>query len=622
MSAITGIFYRDGRSVDHKMIKKMNDKIAHRGPDGSHIWYEGQIGFGHQMLHTTPESLNEKLPFQDEDSGLVITADARIDNRKKLSELLEIKNSIRVPDSIFILKAYEKWGEYCTEKLLGDFAFAVWDSDKEKLFCARDHMGVKPFYYFLSDDSFFFASEIKALFCNSEVIKRINDLRVGFHLIPIYKHENLTFYEEIYRLPAAHSLKFQKQKINLRKYWELKHDAQIILGSDEEYIDAFRKIFAEAVECRLRSAFPVGFELSGGLDSSSVVCMAREILNDNNQLNTFSIIFEELSKMSETTYINHVAEMGGINTHFTKADNINPLKDIENIISIVDEPYITPNITLLWDLYIKIKKNRIRIVLGGEYGDITLSKGEKYFIELFSTFNWIKLIREIKGMSKRFNVRFYRLLLNQIIFPKIPKSLLKFIRQFKGYRQKPDLILLKNDFIQQINARKYLKNHFINEPDNFREFHYFLLTLSSHQSFFEVFDRFYAAFEIEHRYPFVDKNLIEFCYAIPDEQKFKLGWDRIIMRRAMQDILPKEVQWRHSKAEFSSFFESNLLRFEKDRLDKLIFNNEDDFLLDHYVDLKKVQNIYKNYQNGSSGNDPRDIWNVITLAKWLKYTKL
>ena len=164
MSAITGIFYRNGRNVNYDQIKKMNDSISHRGKDGSGVWIEGSVALGHQMLHTTQESLLEKLPFKDETSGMVITADARIDNRTELALVLKLENNEKVPDSTFILKAYQKWGEMCPDKLLGDFAFAIWDPYKKQLFCARDHMGVKPFYYYLSDDALFFATEIKAFF--------------------------------------------------------------------------------------------------------------------------------------------------------------------------------------------------------------------------------------------------------------------------------------------------------------------------------------------------------------------------------------------------------------------------------------------------------------------------
>ena len=311
MSAITGIFYRDGREVSHNQIKKMNDSLSHRGKDGSEVLVDGSLAFGHQMLHTTQESLHEKLPFKDESSGMVITADARIDNRAELAPLLKLEDNENVPDSAFILEAYKMWGDQCPEKLLGDFAFAVWDPKKEQLFCARDHMGVKPFYYYLSDETFFFATEIKALFCLPEVSHEINELKVAFHLALI-DDATSTFYEDVLRLGAAHSLTVSTTETKLRMYWKLDPELKIKMDSEDDYIKAFREIFTEAVRSRLRSAFPVGSELSGGLDSSSVTCVAKKILmsskNSSDKLKTFSFIFKDFPDADERYYINKVIE--------------------------------------------------------------------------------------------------------------------------------------------------------------------------------------------------------------------------------------------------------------------------------------------------------------------------
>jgi asparagine synthase (glutamine-hydrolysing) len=148
MSAITGIFNRNGLEVKPELMKKMNNRLSHRGLDGSGIYCNGPVAMGHQMLKTTPESLHEKLPFHDEKTGLTITADARIDNRQELSEKLGISDRVDVPDSYFILKSYQTWGDKCPEELIGEFAFVIWDEINESLFCARDHIGVKPFYYY------------------------------------------------------------------------------------------------------------------------------------------------------------------------------------------------------------------------------------------------------------------------------------------------------------------------------------------------------------------------------------------------------------------------------------------------------------------------------------------
>jgi len=314
MSAITGIFYRDGRDVGPDQIKKMNKTLLYRGKDGSAVWVDGSVAFGHQMLHTTNESIHEKLPFKDESSGLLITSDARIDNREELAPKLKLQNSKDVPDSFFILKAYQKWGEKCPEKLLGDFAFAIWDTENEKLFCARDHMGVKPFYYYLSDNAFFFATEIKALLTNLEVKYSLNEIKVAYFLSDINHDREITFYENILRLPAANALEVNFDTFKLEKYWELDPNKRIVLKSESEYSNSFLEIFNNAVKCRLRSAFPLGSLLSGGLDSSSIVCAAREILlkNGGYPLKTFSLIFEDTAEAVDRCYIDFGLRKGGL----------------------------------------------------------------------------------------------------------------------------------------------------------------------------------------------------------------------------------------------------------------------------------------------------------------------
>ena len=181
----------------------MNDKLSHRGPDGSKIWCEGSSSSWSSNAPHHPESLHETLPFEED--GLIITADARIDNRKELSEKLDIEDKESVSDSYFILKAYRKWGEKCPEKLLGDFAFAIWDKNNEKLFCARDHMGIKPFYYYMSNNAFFFATEMKALLTIPEIPYKLNELKLAFYLTKSNSDKNLTFYKNILFLNPAHS---------------------------------------------------------------------------------------------------------------------------------------------------------------------------------------------------------------------------------------------------------------------------------------------------------------------------------------------------------------------------------------------------------------------------------
>lgn len=618
MSAITGIFYRNGRNVNLKQIQKMNKIISHRGPDGSSNWIDGYVAFGHQMLHTTPESLHEKLPFQDKKLGLVITADARIDNRNELSEKLDIEDKEEVSDSYFILKSYEKWGEKCPEHLLGDFAFAIWDENEKKLFCARDHMGVKPFYYYLDDDLFVFGTEIKALLSVPEISVNLNETKVGYHLIPLITDRELTFYEKIFRLPAAQILIINNNIHKKEYYWKLDPDYEIKLDSDEEYYTKFRDLFEIAVKCRLRSNKKIGFELSGGIDSSSVVAMAKKIWNNNVDINTFSLIFEEIKETDESYYIKKVVETGGIKPHYLVADSISPFNEIEDIFFYQDEPYDTPNLAMIWQLYKKMHNNDIKIVLGGHDGDSLLYKGENYLMELFITFRWLKLIQEIQYISNGLNIESFKLFVAKVVFPLIPQ-LHDLWLKFKGTKKEKDFANINKNFVKRLHLNekyKELEYKPYRKAKSSKKIHYYYLTLATHQSIFEMMDKFAGALSMEARHPMMDKRLVEFCYGVPTYIKYDNGWGRLLVRRGLSDLLPKEVQWRRGKRNFFHVFERNLVMFEKDNLNKLLFRDEN---IKNYADINNLEMIYDRFIKKNEGADSIDIWKTAILSLWLNY---
>lgn len=616
MSAITGIFRRDGRNVDPMDIKKMNDKLAHRGPDGSNIWCEGSIALGHQMLQTTPESLHEMLPFRDDASGLIITADARLDNRKELSKELNLEDEEDVSDSFFILNAYKMWGENCPAKLLGDFAFVIWDKNREALFCARDHMGVKPFYYYLDKEMFVFSTEIKALNCVDKIPYKLNELKIAHHLIPIITDRIHTFYKDIYRLPAAETLYITSIDHHKRKYWQLNPDLKIKFDFDQEYYQKFHDLFKEAVRCRLRTNYKVGFELSGGIDSSSVVGMAKHILSDKNtDIQTFSLIFNEIQEIDESYYIQKIVETGKFKPHNLVADDISPFKEIEKILFYLDEPHDTPNIALIWQLYKEMHKNNVKVVIGGHDGDSLLYKGEKYLMELFVSLRWKKLIQEMNCVSNGNKADNIKIFISKVIFNLMP-SLLRLWLKFKGIRREKDFVNINKDFERHLNLKNYFKKMELTPfrmANTAKKVHFYWLTLATHQSIFELMDKLAGAFSMEPRHPMMDKRLVEFCYAVPTHIKYNQGWGRLLARLGLANYLPNEVQWRRGKRNFFHFFERNLLLFEKARLDDLIYKNRP---IRSYIDINELNKIYQRYIDGNKGADSIDIWKTAILAIW------
>jgi asparagine synthase (glutamine-hydrolysing) len=499
---------------------------------------------------------------------------------------------------------------------------------------------VKPFYYYLSNNTFVFASEIKALFAIPEITHKINELKVGFHLLNVDDNKS-TFYLNIHRLPAAHSISIDPSKYNLSRYWELDRESEIIMNSEEDYINEFLRIFTEAVRCRLRSAFPIGFELSGGLDSSSVTCLGKEIINPKeDNLETFSFLYKDFPDSDESFYIDKVISSGGFNPHSLFADDISPMDNIKDILESEDEPFNIRTLSVIWNFDKLIHDSGVRVVLTGEDGDSVISKGQNYFYDLTVTFKWVKLFKELKytsdniknnnNFSKKsqsilvknsLNRTLFDLFIQKVIIPVIPEFLKKILRLIynkkNNVRMLGDTSILNQTFLKQSGLKKYLDELSSNPAKNSKDFHFDILNKRPHQLSLEQTDPISASFSIEKRHPFYDKRLIEFCYAIPTEMKFKFGWDRYILRKAMENILPEEVCWRFIKQDFNPPLQRNLLLCEKNLLEIVV--NDEYNLIGKYVDLDMLRSRYYSYKSQGGGNGISDsiIGVVDSIEVWL-----
>jgi asparagine synthase (glutamine-hydrolysing) len=593
MSAIVGIHYLNQQPVDRSVVEQMVMTLAHRGSDGVGLWVEGAIGLGHRLLWTTAEALHEQFPLENADGTIVLTADARIDNRDQLIAALDLTAPV-ITDSQLILAAYERWGDRCTEHLLGDFAIAIWDQPKQQLFCARDHFGVKPFYYYQSEQVFVFATEIKALFCSSEVPQRINDSKLLEHLDAAEGRLDDTFYQDIFRLPPAHQMIVNSTGISLRNYWSLDRTRELNLSAEAAAVQ-FLEIFTEAVRCRLRSAFPVGAMLSGGLDSSSITCVARNILAEARiPLHTFSSRFDAVPQSDERQYQEAVLQQGGLQPHYLDADRRGPLSEIDRVMWHQEEPLLPGNLYMLWGLYDEAQKQNVRVILDGFDGDTTVSHGTEYLRELAQRGEWLKLWNETKAFGNRFNLPWKKVFLNW----------------FWRYGIKFKMARLK--------WRKAPKTHEWNPPKTERENHYRLLTRSVMPHILELKNQSAGAFSLEIRVPFFDKRLVEFCLALPPEHKLHQGWGRIVLRRAMQGILPEIIQWRVDKTNLHHSFEYGLRQFELKQFETVLDHSA---LLQPYLDLATLRPMHDRFvaQTATEAEVNR-LWRAVTLALWLRRT--
>lgn len=635
MSGILGIYNLDDRSVNRQDLVRMTDVLTHRGTDGSGIWQEGAIGLGHRLLWTTPESLLEQLPMQR--NGLVITADARIDNRDELIELLGLHNfpAEKITDSDLILSAYRQWDKDCPNHLLGDFAFAIWDEVKQSLFCARDHFGIKPFYYYASSQVWVFASEIKALFELEVVPQQLNEERVADYFLTQFDDKEITFYQEILRLPPAHCLTVSSTGVQVSAYWTLDPEQTLRFDTPEQYAQEFQKIFAEAVRCRLRSALPVGAMLSGGLDSSSIACMAGKLI-ERDRLATFSAIFDDVPECDERVYINSVLGQGKFDPHYVYGDRVSPLVDIKQVLWHQDQPLFAYNLSLNWSLYRVAQSHNTRVILDGFDGDSTVSHGTSYLLELAQSGRWLKLYQEIWGLNQNFDhqfqqtfqILFWRYGIQPIIAKILPLRFLKRadraiarrISSSKSPNSSSWDHAIHPDFVQRLNLEARRKNKPIPIPQDLppaKAAHYYSLVRGVMPYTLEVLDHAAAAFSIELRFPFWDKRLVEFCLAIPPEQKIEQGWTRMVMRRAMADILPNAVQWRRGKSNLGANFDYGLLTYEKERLKEIFLNASQENSV--YLNQENLQQSCERFiNNASQENDVANLWRALSLSLWMK----
>ena len=615
MSAILGIYNRDRRPLSQEPLIQMVETLAHRGPDGAGTWVAGEVGLG-QLRSRWMDGPNGVL----KSGAAFLTADVRLDNRKELLEALEIahKQHILLNDETIVLLAYAKWGSCCAERLLGDFAFAIWDDKRKRLFCARDHLGVKPFYYYYSRDLFVFASEIKALFQVSQVSRDLNKDRIADYLAMNFEDKESTFYQRIHRLLPGSSMIVSQGKIEKRTYWTLSEEDELHLKSTEEYDEAFREIFNESVKCRTRtrSRQSVGCLLSGGLDSTAIVCASNNINaeSDAPAMMAFSARFPDFPKIDEGRYLDIVACETGISPENVRVDNLDPYADLETMLWHEDGPFHVPNLYVYWSLAKAAHKRGVKVLIDGIDGDTTVSHGFEYLTELFWKRKWGAFAHEIGGVSGRFGQPRLSLLWQYGLSPAF-SSCMRSLRRGDSREEPP--LLMSASLSNQVGwpeRNRMLLQGFSKPVRTLREEHRRSLASGNLSFFLEVNNKASSAFGIDSRHPFFDKRLVEFCLSLPPDQKMKDGWDRLIMRRALKGILPERIRKRLSKSDWGPSFDQGILA-NRQLLDKVIQWKE---LLGDFVNLDALKRIYSRAQgNRIQPDDTLYLWLSAMLAIWL-----
>jgi asparagine synthase (glutamine-hydrolysing) len=546
MSGFFGVFNRNGKAVEKKVVQSLLEASSYWRPDESGTWTEGPVAFGHTMLWNTPESKYEHLPLNND--LIVLTMDARIDNREALAGEIELPDRplSEIGDSEFIAGAYARWGVECPKHLLGDFAFALWDKRRQRLFCARDHVGVKQFYYHLSDDLFLFGNDLRSLVAYPDLSQKISKKAVANYLANHQLLSNtLTFFEAFEKLPPAHTLTISSSGSDLKSYWGLEDVPRVTFTDAREASEKLRVLIEEAVRARLRSDFPIASHLSGGLDSSSIAAVtAKELAGTGKKLIAFNWLHKPQTprESSDIEWMNsaRVAQMYGIEHSYVPLTREGMLEAMKARDIAFGE---TAPFWYEYPVREAVQSRGCRTVLSGWGGDELASyHGRSFFCEMFLKGKWLTLFKEYQAMTagKKNPLRF---ILGHSYF-KIAVPLLPARLQCKL----PKLRCLEND-PEFANRSSFNRHELFEEKSKLSLYpgRTVRADMLAHwknsylQSRIESWASASLQNRLEYSYPLLDKRIIELALNIPARFYRQNGKGRYLFTKAIETLLPPEV---------------------------------------------------------------------------------
>ncbi len=579
--------------------------IRHRGPDDEGYYTCSKIGLCNRRLSIIDVKGGHQ-PIHNEDGTIWITYNGEIYNYKELSRELEKRHNFYTnSDTEVIVHCYEEYGEEFVNKLNGMFAFAIWDSNKEELLIYRDRFGIKPLYYYYNGEKLFFGSEIKAILQSEEVERTPNDKVIYEFLVHgWHDHTEETFFKGVKRLMPAHYLKVNSKGLKIRKYWEIKKLNQKIESKEEkdkELTEKFYNLFLDSVKKRLISEVPVGTCLSGGMDSSSIVCIINKLLRKGiskevigEKQKTFSAVYKE-KEADETPYIEEVIKFTNSEKNFTHPNAEELWKELDKIIWYQEEPFGSTSIYAQWCV-MKEASKKVKVVLDGQGGDELLAGYTHYYIYfLKDLLKQKRIIQFIKNFFLGLDL-FYKDILHHLLNKRKEKKLIQemlnkeFIKKYKGEVKTPWKIK---------NLTTYLLNS---------------LTQISIPHLLRYEDKNAMAHSIESRVPFLDHRLVEYVFNTPENQKIRNGWTKYILRKAMKGEIPEKVRKRRSKLGFATPEVKWLRELSKEIIET--FETET-FKQRKYFNQEKVTKNFEEFVKGKFTLQHSIFWRVVILEKWL-----
>ncbi|MCR5235096.1 MAG: asparagine synthase (glutamine-hydrolyzing) [Lachnospiraceae bacterium] len=555
MCGIAGC-YHVNKPVEHARFDEMVDMISYRGPDDRGTFYEGNLALGHRRLSIIDLSEAGHQPFQYKDR-YVLVYNGEIYNYKELrDELVSEGCSFSTEtDTEVLIAAYDKWGPACVDRFNGMWAFAVFDRKEKVVFLSRDRFGVKPLYYYHRDGSFMFASEEKQIISMADHRFRVNRPRLMEYMIRgVHDHTDETMFLDIMQLRGGCSMIYHMDKdtVAVKRYFDLSKTA----ANDKSFAEAaaeFRKCFEGSIRLRLRADVPVGYCLSGGLDSSSIVCMADSVIKSDRldvKQESISSCFED-KRYDEQEYIDEVLANTDVKGHKIFPQGSSVLGDLDDVLWHMDEPFGSTSMYAQWNVFKAAREHGLTVMLDGQGADEQLAGYTGFYSVIFAEylrkFRFSKFMHEFRAYRKlRATTEKYvnskKILIEALISAFLPRKLQKFgkIHMFylkQGLPFEPEDIkktIYGIDLYPANDSKRYILDQLKCN-----------LAMLLHYE-----DRNSMAHSIESRVPFMDVKLAECAFGMPVDYKLRDGITKYVVREGLKDVLPDKIRNRYSKLGF------------------------------------------------------------------------
>lgn len=613
MCGICGFIHN--RRVDEKVLYTMNQTISYRGPDDEGYYLDilengMQLGLAQKRLAILDLSEAGHQPMQSYDGKIILVYNGEIYNFQAIKkELIQLGYVFRSnTDTEVIIYAYKQWGIKCVNKLNGMFAFVLYDKSRGELYLVRDRMGVKPLYYYKYNDNFVFASELKPIISYPYFQKEIDETALSLYLHHQYITGPHTVFKNTFKLEPGHVLCINSYESKLWKYWGVDdvYKNRIIYKKDfETAIEDLKTLLLSATQLRMISDVSLGGFLSGGVDSSLIVSLMKDL--SNTPVQTFTVGFEE-DAYDEAPYAKKIAEYLGTEHHEIYMSINEAKKNIFDLPIYFDEPMADVS-SLATMLVSKIAKENVTVALSGDAGDELFCGYEKY-----SDFYHLKKYEQISRLINKID---YILPLKKWILKTGKRSLLKLFylscdddiinSNYLTYWDKYNGLIKSEGDMEKYNS--------ILKLDDNPQIKYMLQDLVTYlpDDILTKVDRGGMSVSLETRAPLLDYHVVEFALTLPHDYKFYNGEKKYILKRLLDSYIPEKLIDRPKKG-FSvpvvQWLKEDYSSFVKHYFDKEYIQRQDIF---NYEILNKIIDGFKKYNNPNYG---KELWTLLVFQRW------